>query len=1085
MAHQEHPVEKGSIVRCPSRSTLIVAFVLALATAAIISLRGQISGIALYRGGVADTVGPAVTINVASGQLDPTNATPILFTTIFSEVVLDFATGDVTLSGTAGASSAIVSGSGTTYTVTVSGMTSDGTIIATILAGVAHDAAANPNSASTSTDNTVTYDTTQPTVTINQAAGQADPTEISPIDFTVIFSQAVTGFGNADVTLSGTAGATTVSVTGSGTTYNVAVSGMTLSGTVIATIPEDIAQDAAGNLNLASTSTDNTVTFNIVAPSPPTIVTNLISNSSFEVGSEGWIAYGSFDGANYGSERSTPDRLTATNSVHGSNSIMWRTRLFSPPMYLTNGPYVLTWSGMASASTAVDFDLVNINYQLDPTPSVTLGTSWARYTNTFTVVSNGLYSVKWFRAVDASPTTWLDAVQLQPGSTASAYAPKHVIEFGLATTNIHHILNVASPNHFQLKAWNNGASAPAGAAVQVYDYANTNIMALTTISTNALAAGPTTINVALPNKSGWMRTMLYQTNVNDSWDEMAFFVRPYDVTTTRNTNGLIGTHTQFGSNSVKMAKEAGYHFTRDLSPALCVRWPLLQPTSGAFDWDGPLGANGDVCIQEFAANGLVPWLVLTPGANDGEWNTWATNANGSASINAYSNYCFQVADRYSDTPSNCFYYEIGNEWHNILTPTDFSGDIVGAGLASSNRARFLVAGAQAIRAACASCTIIGISGDALYERTAATITNFTAPEFALFDIFSTHQYPLNGGADNPNLAENDLASSRSALLFMQAITNKVIVNSENGNQGNKGGMLGPLALEEPIYWTFGTNNPEAVRDWGMGQRKIATVGREARQIIRSLGVGMRLSINYTGEDVDDDIWVGNYIAIANEFSGAQRQGSVAQLIAANRFIKNPGLGRPTNVFSTAGIEAYLFTNDLGTVAGMWSADYVERTITPTNSSFGLFDVMGNSLGTNLATFRIGQIPVFLVSGTLSAAQLKATIEQASIATVTDLMGPSISIDASPIGTITAGLTNFFKWTLTDWNKQVWSIGSYGNDHTNNLSRVKFQSADAWINVGQSNHYWKAFTSGTYNLIVEGKDFYNNTNVVTGPAFTIP
>src|SRR5207247_2156889 len=41
--------------------------------------------------------------------------------------------------------------------VSVSGMTGPGTVIATVGAGVAHDAAANANTASTSTDNTVTY----------------------------------------------------------------------------------------------------------------------------------------------------------------------------------------------------------------------------------------------------------------------------------------------------------------------------------------------------------------------------------------------------------------------------------------------------------------------------------------------------------------------------------------------------------------------------------------------------------------------------------------------------------------------------------------------------------------------------------------------------------------------------------------------------------------------------------------------------------------------------------------------------------------------------------------------------------------
>jgi hypothetical protein len=97
-------------------------------------------------------------------------------------------------------------------------------------------------------------------VTINQAATQADPTGTSPINFTVVFTHAVTNFATGDVTLSGTAGATTATVTGSGTTYNVAVSGMTSAGTVIASLAAGVSSDAAGNLNTASTSTDNTVT---------------------------------------------------------------------------------------------------------------------------------------------------------------------------------------------------------------------------------------------------------------------------------------------------------------------------------------------------------------------------------------------------------------------------------------------------------------------------------------------------------------------------------------------------------------------------------------------------------------------------------------------------------------------------------------------------------------------------------------------------------------------------------------------------------------------------------------------------------
>jgi len=226
-----------------------------------------------------DTTPPTVTINQAGGQADPTSTSPINFTVVFSEATTNFATGDVTISGTAGgAKTATVTGSGTTYNVAVTGMTTAGTVIASIGAGVATDAAGNGNTASTSTDNSVSWtvaDTTPPTVTINQAGGQADPTSTSPINFTVVFSEATTNFATGDVTISGTAGGTkTATVTGSGTTYNVAVTGMTTAGTVIASIGAGVATDAAGNGNTASTSTDNSVSWTVADTTPPTVTIN-------------------------------------------------------------------------------------------------------------------------------------------------------------------------------------------------------------------------------------------------------------------------------------------------------------------------------------------------------------------------------------------------------------------------------------------------------------------------------------------------------------------------------------------------------------------------------------------------------------------------------------------------------------------------------------------------------------------------------------------------------------------------------------------------------------------------------------------
>lgn len=237
--------------------------------AAQIDIRGHIDAVMDMLVDKSDNT-PTVSINQGSAQADPTSASPIVFDVVFSEPVTGFTDSDISFTGSTatGTLAAAVNGSGETYTVSVSGMATSGTVIASIAAGAAVDADNNPTGASTSTDNTVTFNSPPPTVTINSSAGQPDPATGGPISFTVHFSKPVTGFTGADVSFTGsTAGGTLVAtVTGSGTDYTVSVDGMTGNGTVVASVPAGGAVDVGNQPNAASTSTDNTVQFTAGAP---------------------------------------------------------------------------------------------------------------------------------------------------------------------------------------------------------------------------------------------------------------------------------------------------------------------------------------------------------------------------------------------------------------------------------------------------------------------------------------------------------------------------------------------------------------------------------------------------------------------------------------------------------------------------------------------------------------------------------------------------------------------------------------------------------------------------------------------------
>jgi hypothetical protein len=228
-----------------------------------------------------DNSAPSVMIEQATGQADPTGAPPVQFTVTFSEAInpSTFTVSDVRQTGSANFITWSITNSGDNqnFTLTATSIGQNGTLVPVIDAGTVFDPAGNANLASTSIDNSITYlDTTQPAVTINQATGQADPATVLPINFTVVFSEPIVAsiFTPSDITQTGTATGITWTITNSGDnrTFTVSATAVTVPGTLRPTIPANRVTDLVGNTNLASTSTDNTVTYT-PPPTPTTTPT--------------------------------------------------------------------------------------------------------------------------------------------------------------------------------------------------------------------------------------------------------------------------------------------------------------------------------------------------------------------------------------------------------------------------------------------------------------------------------------------------------------------------------------------------------------------------------------------------------------------------------------------------------------------------------------------------------------------------------------------------------------------------------------------------------------------------------------------
>ncbi|MCC7441688.1 MAG: hypothetical protein IT285_08645, partial [Bdellovibrionales bacterium] len=124
--------------------------------------------------------GFSVTIEQSVVQADPATALPVSWEISFAETIdpLSFDVTDIVQTGTAGGVTWVITDMGNQrdFVLRATGLGTEGTLVPTLAAAAAATLAGNTSAASTSTDNSVTYDTVGPTVTVNQAAAQADPT---------------------------------------------------------------------------------------------------------------------------------------------------------------------------------------------------------------------------------------------------------------------------------------------------------------------------------------------------------------------------------------------------------------------------------------------------------------------------------------------------------------------------------------------------------------------------------------------------------------------------------------------------------------------------------------------------------------------------------------------------------------------------------------------------------------------------------------------------------------------------------------------------------------------------------------------
>ncbi|CAI8983588.1 Ig-like domain-containing protein [Pseudomonas zeae] len=320
-----------------------------------------------------DTVRPTATVVFAQNTLKIGDTS--LVTITFSEAVSGFTNADLTIAnGTLTAVSSADGGITWTATFTPSANITDATNLVTLdNTGVA-DLAGNAGSGTTDSNN-YSIDTQRPTATIVIADPALSAGETSLV--TITFSEAISGFSNADLTVpNGTL--TAVSSADGGITWTATFTptvGVNDTSNIITLANTGIA-DLAGNAGTGTTNSGN-FTINTVAPT----ATIVVADNSLTIGETTTVtitfseAVSGFNNADLTIANGT---LTAVSSSDGG--ITW-TATFTPTSNITDASNLITLdnSGVQNASGNAGNGTTNSNnYAIDtqrPTATIALADS--------------------------------------------------------------------------------------------------------------------------------------------------------------------------------------------------------------------------------------------------------------------------------------------------------------------------------------------------------------------------------------------------------------------------------------------------------------------------------------------------------------------------------------------------------------------------------------------------------------------------------------------------------------------------------------------------------------------------------------
>lgn len=410
--------------------------------------------------------------------------------------------------------------------------------------------------------------------------------------------------------------------------------------------------------------------------------------------------------------------------------------------------------------------------------SVTLTKRWQRYTHTFTpkypfvfVLAGPCVSHEQDLAVD------LDAIQLEKGGQATAFAPRDELEIGIVPQAPGGVFTLGGPARLQITAANASAiPRQAQVSFRVIDFFDQSVELPDAVFA-VPAHGQTELLVTLPDAwRGFYRVVA-------QWDSGAtiesHLLRLAIVPPSTGAETVIGVNHAYPTASlISLAAKAGVSWSRDWS----LKWQHIEPQQGQYQWE-----VSDAQLSRVANQGLHQMAMISFPSTD--WNSSAPDlatlqavspryrAGGTGDeqellVRARWAWPPRVADdlnRFISTAVHRYQGQV-QVWEFLNEPLyttyslpDFAGCVDKEATLKSHSVgdylSLLRTAASAIRAANPQARIMG--GPAMHPAGQYVQPMLEAGILDLVDIFGLHDYP---GRDRPETRIADMDKLLAAMI---------------------------------------------------------------------------------------------------------------------------------------------------------------------------------------------------------------------------------------------------------------------------------------------------------------------------------